>query len=307
MPKHATISGSTIPASQLGSGTPDGTKFLRDDNVWAAPGGGPGATDHGALTGLADDDHTQYHNDARGDARYSLLGHNHTGTYQPLATVLTNTTASFTTAQETKLSGIAAGAEVNVNADWNAVSGDAQILNKPTLGDAAAKNTGTTAGTVAAGDHTHAGVYQPLATVLTNTTAAFTTAQETKLAGIETGATADMTGAEIVSAINTNLGGTGWQGGGGVSPTVATLASDQATGANTTPVTLTGLSFSYSANSIYRIWAMGQVQPTAATTGCGFQFDVSTTVTEISVQFFHQLANTGTQSGGHSVADDASA
>jgi len=32
-----------------------------------------------------------------------------------------------------KLDGIAAGAEVNVNADWNAVSGDAQILNKPTI------------------------------------------------------------------------------------------------------------------------------------------------------------------------------
>ena len=29
-----------------------------------------GVSDHGALTGLADDDHTQYHNDARGDARY---------------------------------------------------------------------------------------------------------------------------------------------------------------------------------------------------------------------------------------------
>jgi hypothetical protein len=27
-------------------------------------------TDHGALTGLSDDDHPQYHNDARGDARY---------------------------------------------------------------------------------------------------------------------------------------------------------------------------------------------------------------------------------------------
>lgn len=32
---------------------------------------------------------------------------------------------------KTKLDGIAAGAEVNVNADWNAGSGDAQILNKP--------------------------------------------------------------------------------------------------------------------------------------------------------------------------------
>lgn len=36
-------------------------------------GGGGGVTDHGALTGLADDDHTQYHNDARGDARYVAL------------------------------------------------------------------------------------------------------------------------------------------------------------------------------------------------------------------------------------------
>jgi uncharacterized protein YejL (UPF0352 family) len=39
----------------------------------------------------------------------------------------------YTTAEKTKLSGIATGAEVNVNADWNAVSGDSQILNKPTL------------------------------------------------------------------------------------------------------------------------------------------------------------------------------
>lgn len=39
----------------------------------------------------------------------------------------------FTDAYKTKLDAIAAGAEVNVNADWNASSGDAQILNKPTI------------------------------------------------------------------------------------------------------------------------------------------------------------------------------
>jgi hypothetical protein len=38
-----------------------------------AAGGGGGVTDHGALTGLADDDHPQYHNDARGDARYAPI------------------------------------------------------------------------------------------------------------------------------------------------------------------------------------------------------------------------------------------
>lgn len=34
---------------------------------------GGGVTDHGLLTGLADDDHAQYHTDARGDARYWAL------------------------------------------------------------------------------------------------------------------------------------------------------------------------------------------------------------------------------------------
>ena len=47
----------------------------------------------------------------------------------------------FLPAEKTKLAGIAEGAEVNVNADWNASSGDAQILNKPTLGTAAATNS----------------------------------------------------------------------------------------------------------------------------------------------------------------------
>ena len=42
--------------------------------------------------------------------------------------------SDFTSAEKTKLSGIATGAEVNVNADWNATSGDAEILNKPTIG-----------------------------------------------------------------------------------------------------------------------------------------------------------------------------
>ena len=47
---------------------------------------------------------------------------------------------------------VADGAEVNVNADWNASSGDAQILNKPTLGTAAAAATTD----FAAASHTHA-------------------------------------------------------------------------------------------------------------------------------------------------------
>ena len=44
-----------------------------------------------------------------------------------------HTDNNFTTAFKNKLNGIATGAEVNVNADWNATTGDAQILNKPSL------------------------------------------------------------------------------------------------------------------------------------------------------------------------------
>ena len=42
-------------------------------------------------------------------------------------------TNDYTTAEQTKLAGIATGAEVNVNADWNATTGDSQILNKPSI------------------------------------------------------------------------------------------------------------------------------------------------------------------------------
>ena len=42
-------------------------------------------------------------------------------------------TNEFTAALKTKLDGIAANAEVNVQSDWSATSGDAQILNKPTI------------------------------------------------------------------------------------------------------------------------------------------------------------------------------
>ena len=34
------------------------------------PGAIAASTDHGGLSGLSDDDHGQYHNDTRGDARY---------------------------------------------------------------------------------------------------------------------------------------------------------------------------------------------------------------------------------------------
>ena len=52
----------------------------------------------------------------------------------------------FTDDDETKLDGIAAGAEVNVQSDWNATSGDAFIANKPTIPTVPGNATDTTAG-----------------------------------------------------------------------------------------------------------------------------------------------------------------
>ena len=64
----------------------DGTTITITNGVissTATGGGGEGVTDHGALTGLSDDDHGQYYNQTRGDARYALTGHNHSGVYEP--------------------------------------------------------------------------------------------------------------------------------------------------------------------------------------------------------------------------------
>ena len=53
-------------------------------------------------------------------------------------------TNDFTDTLKTKLDGIQDGAEVNVNADWDATSGDAQILNKPTIPAAVTKTSDLT-------------------------------------------------------------------------------------------------------------------------------------------------------------------
>jgi hypothetical protein len=70
----------------------------------------------------------------------------------------------YSDTEKTKLAGIASGAEVNVQADWNASSGDAYIQNKPTI---------PTTLSQLSDDTTHR---------LTNDT------EKTKLAGIESGA-----------------------------------------------------------------------------------------------------------------------
>ena len=89
--------------------------------------------------------------------------------------------AVITAAERTKLSGIATGAEVNVQSDWNAVSGDALILNKPTVPEEFADLAGN-ADDIPEGQ----------------TNKFFTSAERTKLSGIEAGAE--------VNVVTTNLG-----------------------------------------------------------------------------------------------------
>ena len=87
-----------------------------------------------------------------------------------------------------------------------------------------------------------------------------------KVLKVESVLAANITSAatNVIFGVNTSASGGGttnflradgtWtapSGGGGFSSQVATLAGDQATAANTTPVTLTGLVFTYEANSKY--------------------------------------------------------
>jgi hypothetical protein len=88
----------------------------------------------------------------------------HDSSFQPKSAILTNTTASYTTAEQTKLSGIASNA--TVGATWGV-----NLSSIPT--------------------------------VITNTTASYTTAEQTKLSGIASNATVGATWGVNLSSIPT--------------------------------------------------------------------------------------------------------
>ena len=125
-------------------------------NGWQAETLPSGVTDHGLLSGLSDDDHTQYHNDARGDARYytqtqidttlsgySLTSHNHTGVYSPVGhTHTASDITDFTTSVDARVT----YETLNSNGD-----------------------VGTGSSQVAAGNHTHSN-YQEISTYTVQTT-----------------------------------------------------------------------------------------------------------------------------------------
>ena len=63
------------------TGAATGKVLTYDSGSWVAATPASGVTDHGLLSGLSDDDHAQYYNQTRGDARYSLATHNHDSAY----------------------------------------------------------------------------------------------------------------------------------------------------------------------------------------------------------------------------------
>tara|TARA_R110000823_G_scaffold53848_3_gene132378 strand:+ start:210 stop:3233 length:3024 start_codon:yes stop_codon:yes gene_type:complete len=125
---------------------------------------------------------------------------------QAYSAVLANTTASYTTAEETKLSGIEAGANVTDTANVTSAGAlmDSEVTNLAAVkafdgADYATSAQGSKADSALQNSDIGSSV-QAFATVLANTTASFTAAEETKLSGVEAGATADQTGGQIKAA-----------------------------------------------------------------------------------------------------------
>ncbi len=283
------------PGSVPATGTPVG-KYLRDDLTWAQPPAGSapegtgyvhvtdGVLDTPVATATPSSHSSTAHSDsydAAGAASAAQAASLPLHAKADVAGAADTAVALAAGTDRTKLDTIASGAEVNVNADWNAGSGDAQILNKPTL-----LALGETAATAHAGDkgktaYDHSqGAHAP--------------------AGAQ--ANADITKAEIEAKLTGAIATHSHSGGADPFMAKLVLAADKPTGANVTPVTL-GLSFNYEANSKYVIDFFMLVAPTAATTGCGFLIDVSSVVTYVATFASHQLAITGTITGGGSIGD----
>lgn len=69
--KQSDATTETPPADYVSIYKDSATSNLKyKDDTGAVHNVGAGVSDHGALTGLSDDDHLQYHNDSRGDSRY---------------------------------------------------------------------------------------------------------------------------------------------------------------------------------------------------------------------------------------------
>ena len=123
---------------------------------------------------------------------------------------------NYSNSDKSKLDGIQSGAEVNINPDWNASSGDAQILNKPDITSIARQSISETVEGLSYANSTGvlsltSGYIIPTLTSFNNKVDSelgkglsennFSDTLKSKLDGIETGAQVN-----IISSVNTQTG-----------------------------------------------------------------------------------------------------
>lgn len=153
---------------------------------WITPNAA-GVSDHGALVGLADDDHLQYHTDARGDTRYYTQSQIDTALNAKAATTHGHVAANITDFTEATqdVIGTSLVAGSNVTVTYDDAVGSATISATPGAGvtDLSSSRTATTLTVISstgldailpAADATNAGI--------------LTAADKTKLDGIAAGA-----------------------------------------------------------------------------------------------------------------------
>lgn len=131
---------STATTYGIGSSTNYGHVKLSDatDSTTAAASGGTAATPKAVKDAL--DQSQSYTDSSVGSISDAVDSLEQTKVDKETGKGLS--TNDYTTTEKNKLSGIAEGAEVNVQSDWNVTSttSDAYIRNKPTLGTASEKN-----------------------------------------------------------------------------------------------------------------------------------------------------------------------
>lgn len=148
-----------------------------------------------------------------------------------------------------------AAAEQNVNADWSSGSGDSQVLNKPTLGTAAAKNipavgNASTTEVVYGTDTRLSDARTPFAHVQAETTITFT---DVVTGNVSTGSHGYMSKLPGGTATFYRADGTWAAPGGGSDPwTYVKLAANTSTGSSTA-VNVAGMSFTPTASTTYEV------------------------------------------------------
>jgi hypothetical protein len=113
--------------------------------------------DHSGLLNLDADDHLQYHTDARGDARYSPLAHDHSGVYEPADADIQSHLASASNPHSVTAAQVGAdatGTAAGLLASHESAVNPHPGYLTPTEGDAA----------YAAIGHAHSGTYDPAGT-----------------------------------------------------------------------------------------------------------------------------------------------